>query len=374
MIIEVERSGTPEGLKEALDSVQREKDVRGLLILACERNRFTAQDTDKILHDAHHPLFGGIFPGIIYGAEKLDKGIIVAGLRKQPLIQTISNLSNYEVDYEEQIPTTIYDDCSRKTMFVFVDCTARRIDSLLGSLFNLCGLECNYIGGGAGSLRLEMMPCLFTNEGLLEDSAVLALVDVPSGIGVAHGWESLSGPFTVTESEGNVVTTLDWLPAFDVYKEVVEEHSGRSFEDEDFYDLSKFYPFCISKLDAEGVVRDPVSRKPNGSLVCVGEVPQESLLDIMTGSPEAMVRAASMAREAASACYPGPRNDTVTLFMDCISRVLCLENDFGRELDAVRANGAPLIGALTIGEVANSGRDYLEFYNKTAVVGILEGR
>ena len=61
-----------------------------------------------------------------------------------------------------------------------------------------------------------------------------------------------------------------------------------------------------------------------------------------------------------------------TFFIDCISRVLFLEGDFEQELQAVSRSGIPLIGALTLGEIANSRNDYLEFYNKTSVVGVLQ--
>ncbi len=49
----------------------------------------------------------------------------------------------------------------------------------------------------------------------------------------------------------------------------------------------------------------------------------------------------------------------------------CDGNDFSKELAVVSTPDRPLIGALTLGEIANSGKDYLEFYNKTSVVGIL---
>jgi len=46
---------------------------------------------------------------------------------------------------------------------------------------------------------------------------------------------------------------------------------------------------------------------------------------------------------------------------------------FSDELEAMASNDVEFIGACSIGEIANSGKDYLEFYNKTAVVAFLEG-
>ena len=65
------------------------------------------------------------------------------------------------------------------------------------------------------------------------------------------------------------------------------------------------------------------------------------------------------------------RSDKTILLIDCISRGLFLGEGFIREIEAVRAGNTPLIGALTLGEIANDGKDYMELYNKTCVVGIL---
>ena len=41
---------------------------------------------------------------------------------------------------------------------------------------------------------------------------------------------------------------------------------------------------------------------------------------------------------------------------------------FHEELEEISGGNDNTIGALSIGEIANSGDDYLEFYNKTIVV------
>jgi len=355
-----------------VDALQQNKDVRTIMIFSCDANDFSPPKTDKLLQSITKPVFGGIFPEIISGKEKFTKGTIVAGLNREANIQIIPELSDNEVDYEEILDEKIPDAESYKTMFVFVDGFAKRISAFIDSLFNVFGLEFNYIGGGAGSLSFEQKPCLFTNKGLLQDCAVLALMEIESGIGVSHGWKDISGPYKVTGSDRDIIKTLDWLPAFQVYKQVVEDHAKKTFNDNNFFDIAKGFPFGISKLGTEKVVRDPFMVLEDGSLKCVGEVPEGSFVHILTGDETSLIKAANNALERGIKDFCPEDKEKTVLFMDCISRVLFLEDKFKEEIEAVFREDMPLIGALTIGEIANSGKDYLEFYNKTSVIGVLE--
>ena len=371
MKIQLDKTGTADALENLLIAAQTDKDVQAVLIMACDANEFTKEKIDPILQKVHKPVFGAIFPEIIHQTDKLEKGTIVAGLTKSANVYLIPNLSDMDVDYEDIIDEKIPDFPNAKTMFVFVDGLAKRISALIDSLFNIFGLEMNYIGGGAGSLSFVQKPVLFTNEGLMQDAAILALTDIESGVGVNHGWTDVEGPFKVTESDRNVIKTLDWKPAFQIYKEVVEKHSGKIFTDDNFFDIAKGYPFGISKLGAEKIVRDPLSLDENNCLVCVGEVPQDVFVHILKGDTESLVEAAKKALSLAVENFKPDASQKVTFFMDCISRVLFMGKEFSRELYAVSDKSVPLIGALTLGEIANNGKDYLEFYNKTSVIGVL---
>jgi hypothetical protein len=315
---------------------------------------------------------GGIFPAILYGEEKIDKGHIILGIYAKMRVHVIPGLSDEACEYDELLEPCLSATAAMKTMLVFVDGFAKRIESFIESLFNCFGLEINYIGGGAGSLSMEQSPCLFTNQGLVHDAAVIALLETRSGVGVSHGWQSVSGPYKVTEAKGNSIQSLDWQPAFQVYQAAVEDHAGKKIRPDHFFDLAKAYPFGIAKLGAERIVRDPFRVEADRALVCVGEVPQGSFVDILHGDEESLIAAARKALALSKQALAPDFHAHLCLFMDCISRVLFLGERFKEELSAVQANGLLLIGACTIGEIANSGGSYLEFYNKTAVVGLLE--
>lgn len=372
MIVRFGAEGSVNEFGRLVDQVLEDKDIKSLFIITCDANGFTPENLDPVLKKVSVPLIGGIYPAMVYGREKFDKGTLVVGLYHHVDYSIIKGLSDSDEDYEAQIDEQIPDMDNLKTMVVLVDGFSQRIAAFIESLFNIFGLDINYVGGGAGSLSLVQKPCLLTNEGLLQDAAALAPLDIESGIGVSHGWKSIKGPFRVTGSNGSVIQTLDWKPAFDVYKAIVDEHSGDTITADNFFDIAKSYPFGIAKMGTERVVRDPITIDKDKGIVCVGEVPEGAFVDVLNGNEASLIAAAGNALALSRKAYQSKPDKKVCFFIDCISRVLFLGDNFKKELDAVYRPDQPLMGACTIGEIANSGSDYLEFYNKTAVVSLLE--
>lgn len=374
MQIFLDPTGTPQSLTSLLKQADDDPSIQGIFVLSCDANGLSPENIDSALLNLNKPVFGGVFPEILHNNAKYKQANIVLGMPVKPEVVLISNLPNPERDFSDTIDELIPDTDDSSTMFVLVDGLSQRIGDLIRGIFDILGQDLNIIGGGAGSLSFEPKPCIFTNEGLKKDCAQLVLSSLQSGIGVSHGWQSISGPYKVTKASGNTIQSLDWKPAFEIYKEVVEKASGQSFSETEFFNIAKAYPFGINKLGAEKVVRDPIIQNKRGEIVCIGEVEEGSYVDILTGNIASLVSAAQTALERGLDAFPGVPERPLNLFIDCISRVLFMEEEFSQELNAVYDPNTPLIGALTLGEIANSGQDYLEFYNKTAVIGVLESR
>ncbi|QQS51156.1 MAG: FIST C-terminal domain-containing protein [Bacteroidota bacterium] len=353
-------------LQNCLNAYEQNQSVKSILILACDANQMQPEQLDPILQNIQKPLWGGIFPALLHNTQKLDKGFIVAGFETEVHVSVIENISHPQTDFEVVIEELVHDDFEFKTLGVLVDGFSRRISALIESLFLVFGLDCNYIGGGVGSLTMVQKPCLFSNKGMLTDCALLVRLPLECFVEVQHGWFSVAGPFKVTSADRNIITELDYRPAMEVYREVILQHTGKKIEENNFFDLAKAYPFGIHKLDAEMVVRDPIAAQDN-QLVCVGEIQEGTFVDVLHGNKKSLVEAASLAAARCKAKL-NPEERLFDLFFDCISRTLFLGNDFEQELMEVKSNKVPLIGALSIGEIANNRKEYLEFYNKTAVL------
>lgn len=370
MIIDQDRSGTLEGFQQVVTRVAAHPEVHSLLVLAGDDNGHTTTNTDLFLRTVPKPLYGGVFPALLSEREHFTRGTIVIGTRRPIRATIVRELSDPSVPIGPQIADAVSLDVSDALLFVFVDGFARRIGGLIRGLFEEFGVENNFIGGGAGSLSMQQKPCLFTNAGMLEDAAVILQLDWPSGIGVSHGWEIISEPLKVTSAEHTTIKTINYEPAIDVYRRIVEPVAGRAVTAEHFFDVAKGFPFGIRKLDSEVVVRDPLYLTEAGELVCVGEVPEGAFVHILRGEANRLVDAARTARFLSQSAFPAGKTPRCRFVIDCISRSLFLGDGFDEELTAID-DGLPMVGALTLGEIANSGRDFLEFYNKTAVVGLI---
>lgn len=376
MIIFTDREGSLQNLDKMLRAADTDSSVQAIMVLACEANNFTPENSDALFHKVSKPLFGGIFPQILIDAENLPKGTIVAGLTHKVTPFIIENISDQNANFEKLMADSIHmEPKTDETIFLFTDGMSSNVSRLLDSTFNHFGLISNYIGGGAGSVHFKPMPCIITGKGLLQDAAILAFAEIKSGVGVAHGWMPVSEPIKVTESDYNTVVSLDWKPAFEVYREIIAQFSQTRLDDVTFSGFAKSYPLGIVKMADELLVRDPV--ECNGkSMVCLGELPQKSFIYVLNGNKNSLLAGARKSRQIASDIYFSQQSHAktekpVVFIIDCITRAQFLGDDFTEELQ-IASEGNPLIGALSLGEIANSGRDYLEFYNKTSVIALLE--
>ena len=349
-------------------------------VLVAERSRGAVPRLVECLRAADMTFFGGVFPAVLEGDREGDR-LHEEGLVAVRLPSALPPLLVRGLDLDpDRLPTrgTCAPDHADGgcTVLVLVDGLSDRIGPFLRAVFHQFGNEVSYLGGGAGSLDLSRGPCLFTAEGFVGDAAVLAFVPRRGSIGVRHGWRPIMGPFVATRTRRNVIEELNWRPAFSVYEEVVAADVGRPISPEAFFDVARGYPFGIQRAGDERVVRDPIALDGAGGLVCVGDVPENAVLEILKGEPETLVRAAG---EASRAALEVSRSKPLCqgVVFDCISRAAFLHDAFEEErrtLTRPLLDAHPdleIVGALSLGEIASSGLGTVEFLNKTVVVGLV---
>ena len=356
-----------EGLEPALRSAAASASIEGVLLLATPDPAVQPSAVESVLAAVEVPVFGGVFPELIYDGERRTQGALVVGLPSEPAVTTVplDETASFGEALDASLPAAGYE-----TAFVFVDAHASAIESFVDSLFRTYSVGLNFLGGGAGTLAGDDEPCLFTDAGVVGDAAVVAALPESVGIGVNHGWQEVAGPFRVTEAEGSTLHALDGEPALSVYSEVVADAAGTTVGRENFFEVAKSYPFGRTRMDGESIVRDPFSVDASGAIDCFGDLPEGEFLTVLEGDPDSLVDAA---RTAGADARNGVDSPAGIVCFDCISRVLYLESAFDRELAALRSDELPTVGALTIGEIANDGTGHLDYYNKTAVVGAIEG-
>lgn len=345
-----------------------------LLILACNENNFTAQQINPLISCCTLPIFGGIYPKLVYKNQLMDQGCIIIGFRQSVDVNIISQLSSLTTDtqLEQAIDATLVNQSqitNNDSFLMFYDALINNIEPFIDCLFECLDHQISIIGGGAGNLEFKQKPCVFTNQGLLAD--VIQLVSLPSKIitGAAHGWNILQGPFLVSESQKQTVMSLNYSPAFNTYKEAIESVSQYTFNDDNFFDIAKHFPLGIEDINNQLVVRDPILTH-DGYIQCVGSIPVNSMVYLLEGSIDSLITSAKQAAILATSKVDGS-DFSATMVFDCISRVLYMEDNFSQELDLIAEQCAEQVffGVLSLGEIANNQSGAIKLLNKSTVIG-----
>jgi len=352
-------------LRIALAEVQIESTVNSLLLFAADKNQTSSQEMKLALAQNNKPLIGGIFPELISEGKRFETGFVLIKLEvqidvavidsKKDELNFIASIQNQQKKSSEEVSSVL----------CFVNALWPLKQGFMNDLYDYFGPFITYCGGGAGSLNFTSFPCIFANHSIYEHAAVLGLIKESLAVGVAHGWQPIAEPIKVTETAGNTILSLNWRPAFDVYREQILSHSGKTITRDNFFEIAKSYPLGLLRLDDEMIIRDPYATE-NGSMHIVDEVPQGEYIHIMHGDLSSLLSGAQNALNQSSINGQGSKS-TTKLCIDCISRVLFMQEEYEKELKILN-QGAEVNGILSIGEIANPQNSSLELFNKTVVV------
>ena len=351
-----------EDLKRGFVELQKESAVKGVLLFCADKNRPDFFEIEEVLKFNTKPLIGGVFPEILAMGQRKESGFLLLSLFQELEVLVIEDKVNESISNQL---STQFKSISKdyQSVFCFLNSLWKKKSIFIQELYNELGPFVKYVGGGAGSLNFESFPCVFANQHVYKNAAVIGFFKNDISLGVCHGWKQISGPIKVTASSGNTIISLNWKPAFDVYKSHVEKHSNKFFTKNNFFEISKSYPLGLVKLEGEMIVRDPFATK-NNTLEILDEVPEGEYVSIMHGDIPSLLHSVKNAVEISSHLSFSKFSQ---FCVDCISRVLFMEDEFEKELTHLNAH-QPMNGVLAIGEIANTGNSVLEIFNKTIVV------
>lgn len=344
-----------------------------VLLLFAEDKALDIPSLIEALNKQNITFFGGVFPGLIYGNQRKTGGCILKKFRFLIPPFCVSEIADGQM---QDLPGFhASSSIEQSTAIILIDGLTSNIYGFLEKLNNLLGGQCNFIGGGAGSISLQSQPCVFTRQGFVADAAVVCVIDKQVTLGVRHGWEKLVGPLVATQTAGNTILELNWKKALEVYNTIVEMDCGVALTPENFAAIAQGYPFGILREKEDDIVRDPLAIGPNGSIICIGEVQPNTVLQILKGRPKALLEAAQKAIHDCGGKTGLPILADGTFVVDCITRALFLEEQFELEMNFIRDNlilqkeSQEPFGMLSLGEISSYGDGMLELFNKTIVIG-----
>ncbi|MBI2375498.1 MAG: FIST C-terminal domain-containing protein [Deltaproteobacteria bacterium] len=257
-----------------------------------------------------------------------------------------------------------------RALIVLPDAVTANAAEVVRGCFDEAGSGIAWAGGGAGDNLRFIRSAQYAHGRAFHDQVVVVAIEASRvGAGIRHGWKAYGPPTMVTRARGSSAVELEYEKAFDVYRRTVE-HRGGQVSLETFPAFAMTHPLGIPQADGEHVIRDPLAVEADGSLRCVCEVPDGSLVRIMQGDREALLAAAYAAASDAREAVRGELGGA--LVFDCVSRSLMLGDGVRDELAAFQeglgGSRVPIMGCLTFGEIGALGTGVPQFHNKTAVL------
>ncbi len=276
-----------EAIAHPLSLWREEFPEAGVLALVAEQDRQQVPLLQALCRACDLPLLGGVFPSLHLDGQIQPNGVLLILLDPMADFYRLLEFHKNDNDSEQQVRALAGQIRERlhtdepATLLLAFDAFVPNISTLLETLYLQLAESVHYAGGNAGSGSFRKIPCLFDSERLIENGLLAILFRPHQGGVLEHGYQAPDKLIAATATDGNRIISIGWQPAFDVYRDHIEQLYGVEVTSDNFFDNAVHFPFGILRADDEVLVRIPVAVESDGSLFCIGEVPENTLLTLL---------------------------------------------------------------------------------------------
>ena len=249
----------------------------------------------------------------------------------------------------------------RSGLLLFGDGLLTGYAEVLRGIQEVLGTSSLVTGGLMGDDLRFATTYQYTPEEVLSRSVVGLLFggSCAIGVGVERGFVPISKPRRITRASANILYELDGQPASSVYEEYFGPSIMDTFRQAGLTRRLIAYPLGI-QLDStdQFLLRNIIQSSQDGGLVCTGEISEGSWVQLMMGSRELALEAAS---QAAKQAVQPLRSVRFVVVFDSVVRKRLLGRDADEEIACIRqviGPSVPLIGCYTYGEQTPLGNPY----------------
>lgn len=343
----------------------------GILALVAESDINAINDLQAQTNITNYPLVGAVFPELVINGKLEKHGILLLRFDVMPsynIVEISSNSSDSDMtvnNITEELD--IVADNSEQSLFMIFDAMISNIASIIDQTYLTVGDTVSYMGVNAGSETFQPINCLFDNHIFTSNSVLVMLIKDHRGASLEHGYTKPEISLSATSTTSNRISSIDWRPAFDVYKELAREFYGVVINEDNFYEHAVHFPFGIMRMDGEMLVRIPVALEADGSIFCVGEVPENSLLTLLKAvSPDSSKTIETIVKQMRQ------QSENNILSFYCAGRRMHLGDAANNELAMLndQLDDKNIIGALSLGEIGGSKQGGYPLFHNAALVNI----
>jgi hypothetical protein len=354
-------------IRKTLHAYRKRYPDAGVVALVAEQSSSSVPFLQQTCREAEVALAGGVFPELITGSRFRSHGVLLLCMPEMPdyILRDITGCDAVPAERVDQLAGHILDRLKGDGVLFFIfDALIPNVASVLDGLYLRLADRVQYGGVCAGSETFRPQACLFDSERFIQGGVLILLMPQGRGAMLEHGYSIPVEQIVATSSHGNCIRTIDWRPAFDIYRELIRKQYDEEVTRENFFKFGVHFPFGIVRANGEVLVRIPVDLTDDGSLHCIGEVPENAMLVLLHARDEELMDGALRLANRVSRSAADHH-----LIFYCAGRKLHLGRERAQvELDAIHSVAGDVAGALSLGEIGNVADGSYPLFHNAALV------